>query len=61
MADDPITCAGCQKEVTQKLACPKCMQLGLTKTFFCGQECFKENYASHKQVHAVAKQLLAAK
>ncbi|KAL7561144.1 hypothetical protein ACA910_011967, partial [Epithemia clementina (nom. ined.)] len=30
-------------------------------SYFCGQECFKANYAQHKQVHALAKQIQAAK
>jgi methionyl aminopeptidase len=36
------------------------MQLGLPNTFFCGQECFKTNYAQHKSIHSIAKQVLAA-
>jgi hypothetical protein len=51
---------GCDKVVEQRLACPKCMQLGLQPVYFCSQECFKENYSSHKQVHTLAKQALAA-
>jgi len=27
------------------------------KNVFCGQECFKKNYASHKQIHAILKQM----
>ena len=29
-------------------------------TYFCTQSCFKANYASHKQVHSLAKQIIAA-
>ena len=51
---------GCGKPVSSNLACPKCMQLGLNPTYFCGQDCFKANYASHKQVHTLAKQIIDA-
>jgi hypothetical protein len=49
---------GCVNPVTGNLACPVCKGLGLTN-FFCGQDCFKKNYATHKQVHAIAKQVIA--
>jgi methionyl aminopeptidase len=42
---------GCNKVVEHLLACPKCLELGLPATYFCSQECFRNNYASHKQVH----------
>eukprot|EP00980_Cylindrotheca_fusiformis_P015413 scaffold4335_cov119-Cylindrotheca_fusiformis.AAC.16 len=52
--------AGCDKPVTSNLACPKCLQLGLPPAYFCTQTCFKSNYGSHKQVHSLAKQIIAA-
>jgi methionyl aminopeptidase len=57
-----IICAspGCQKSVNTTLACPNCKKLGLDN-YFCGQECFKKNYAAHKKIHAIAKQVIAAK
>ena len=56
------TCAsqGCDKPVTSNLACPKCTQLGMPPAYFCSQDCFKTNYSAHKQVHALAKQIIAA-
>jgi len=48
-----ITCAGCQSPATSKLACPKCLQSGLN-IYFCSQDCFKANYATHKAVHKAA-------
>lgn len=51
---------GCTNVVEQRLACPKCIQLGLNPTYFCSQDCFKNNYASHKQIHSIAKQLLVS-
>jgi zf-MYND-like zinc finger, mRNA-binding len=51
---------GCTNVTTQRLACPKCLELGLAPTYFCGQACFKANYNEHKQVHAIAKQVIAA-
>jgi methionyl aminopeptidase len=57
-----IVCAsqGCENPVTGNLACPNCKKLGLDN-YFCTQDCFKKNYATHKQFHAIAKKVLAAK
>jgi methionyl aminopeptidase len=51
---------GCTNVVEQRLACPKCIQLGMTPTYFCSQSCFKSNYATHKSLHSLAKQILSA-
>ena len=51
---------GCTNVAASRLACPKCIQLGMTPTYFCSQDCFKANYNSHKQIHALAKQIIAA-
>lgn len=60
MASSGTVCAspGCGKVVTSNLACPKCIQLGLTPPYFCSQSCFKDNYGTHKQVHSLAKQII---
>jgi len=50
----------CEKECSANLACPKCAQLGMPAAYFCSQQCFKANYNTHKQVHALAKQIIAA-
>mmetsp|Transcript_37680 Transcript_37680/g.56372 ORF Transcript_37680/g.56372 Transcript_37680/m.56372 type:complete len:418 (+) Transcript_37680:1791-3044(+) len=50
----------CTETVTSKLACPKCMKLGLPATYFCSQKCFVANYNSHKSIHNLAKQILEA-
>lgn len=47
---------GCTNPVTKPLACPKCMTFGV-RNVFCGQKCFKENYAAHKQIHAIIQQM----
>jgi methionyl aminopeptidase len=62
MASPGTVCAspGCEKVVSTNLACPKCVQLGLPAPYFCNQDCFKSNYGSHKQVHSLAKQIIAA-
>lgn len=62
MSEEKRVCAsqGCGNEVTSNLACPKCSQLGMPPAYFCSQDCFKANYAAHKQVHALAKQIIAA-
>jgi methionyl aminopeptidase len=32
----------------------------MNPTYFCSQECFKSNYNNHKQIHSLAKTLLAS-
>lgn len=44
---------GCN--VTAKLQCPTCMKLGIQGSYFCSQECFKENWKTHKMLHKIAK------
>lgn len=62
MTSNPDQCAstGCSNVLTTKLACPKCMQLNLTPTYFCSQDCFKKNYASHNKIHKLAQQIMDA-
>jgi methionyl aminopeptidase len=49
---------GCSTIVEQRLACPKCLQLGIPPAYFCSQQCFKDNWATHKRVHSLYKQIL---
>lgn len=35
--------------------------MGLPPTYFCSQDCFRTNYASHNKIHKVAKQVMEAK
>ena len=51
---------GCEKPCSNNLACPNCKKLGINN-YFCDQDCFKKNYAAHKKVHAIAKNLIAAR
>jgi len=37
-----------------KLECPTCSKLGIKGSFFCGQECFKAGWKTHKAVHDLA-------
>ena len=46
------TTPGCTNPVLKPLACPICSQHGV-KNVFCGQACFKSNYAQHKVLHAL--------
>jgi len=39
-----------------KLQCPTCMKLNITGSYFCSQECFKDNWNAHKIVHKQARQ-----
>lgn len=52
---------GCEKIVEQRLACPKCVKMGLPPAYFCSQQCFVDNYPHHKKVHSLAKTILMAK
>ncbi|XP_020619380.1 methionine aminopeptidase 1-like [Orbicella faveolata] len=38
-----------------KLQCPTCIKLGIHGSFFCSQDCFKQNWNEHKKVHKTAK------
>jgi len=38
-----------------RLECPTCNKLGIRGSFFCGQECFKAGWKSHKIVHDLAR------
>ncbi|KAM7219235.1 Peptidase M24, structural domain containing protein [Rhypophila decipiens] len=46
------TCSGaeCDNEAGT-LQCPTCLKLGLEVSYFCSQECFKNNWADHKLLH----------
>ncbi|KAH9934781.1 methionine aminopeptidase [Fomitopsis serialis] len=37
-----------------KLECPTCHKLGIKGSFFCGQECFKAGWKTHKLIHDLA-------
>ncbi|KAG1782463.1 methionine aminopeptidase [Suillus placidus] len=38
-----------------RLECPTCNKLGIRGSFFCGQECFKGNWKTHKIIHDLAR------
>ncbi|KIJ45955.1 hypothetical protein M422DRAFT_29598, partial [Sphaerobolus stellatus SS14] len=38
-----------------KLECPTCNKLGIQGSYFCGQECFKAGWKTHKLIHDLAK------
>lgn len=42
----------CGKKAT--LQCPTCLKMGIQGSFFCGQECFKSYWKSHKIIHLLA-------
>ena len=44
---------GCQRACDACKECPVCLKRGM-RTFFCTNECFKKNWASHKKLHSVA-------
>jgi len=46
-----IKCNNCANPA--KLQCPRCLELGLEREFsaYCSQECFKEAWSEHKQLH----------
>jgi len=40
------------------LECPTCSKIGIRGSFFCGQECFKAGWKTHKVVHALVTEKL---
>ncbi|KAF8259726.1 peptidase M24, structural domain-containing protein [Lactarius quietus] len=36
-----------------RLECPTCLKLGIKGSFFCGQECFKAGWKTHKTIHGI--------
>lgn len=46
------TCAALNCDKEAKLRCPECLKLKIKdNSYFCGKECFKSSWATHKQVH----------
>jgi len=43
-----------------ELACPTCLKLGLPPTRFCNQQCFKDYWPTHKEIHSQVKKARAA-
>ncbi|KAI9193430.1 peptidase M24, structural domain-containing protein [Polychytrium aggregatum] len=43
------TCEACGAPA--KLRCPTCLKMALPDAYFCGQDCFKKNWATHKTAH----------
>lgn len=37
------------------LRCPTCIQMGITTSFFCSQECFEQFWKTHKKIHSATK------
>jgi len=37
-----------------RLECPTCHKIGIKGSFFCGQECFKAGWKTHKVIHELA-------
>jgi hypothetical protein len=49
MKKKEAVCSGCQ--AAAKMQCPTCIKQKLPPVYFCSQECFKKNWATHKAVH----------
>ena len=43
-------CVGCGLSAFT-LLCPNCIKLGKTDSYFCSQDCFKNNWTKHKLIH----------
>ncbi|EJT96647.1 methionine aminopeptidase [Dacryopinax primogenitus] len=52
-AEVPCTGVDCPNKAG-KLECPTCIKLGIKGSVFCSQECFKNSWKTHKQLHTVA-------
>lgn len=55
VADHKCETPDCGKKAT--LQCPTCLKIGIQGSFFCGQECFKGYWKSHKIIHLLASKL----
>jgi len=56
----PCTNAECLNgNPPSRLECPTCNKLGVRGSFFCGQECFKAAWKTHKVIHNLASSGLA--
>lgn len=49
-----MACQGCGHTSPTRLCCPTCIEFGRT-SFFCNQECFTKNWASHDQLHDILR------
>jgi len=49
-----MACQGCGLNANARLCCPTCIEYGRT-SFFCSQECFTKNWATHAQLHDLLK------
>ena len=49
MLDQQCQGASCGKPA--QLRCPTCIKMNLADAFYCDQQCFKANWATHKAVH----------
>lgn len=54
MAEFLCSTPNCGKPAS--LACPTCIKIGIPPSRFCTQECFKNNWGSHKELHKAVKQ-----
>jgi hypothetical protein len=55
-SEEKTKCLGCGCLTECSLKCPTCVKLGLTTSYFCSQNCFKENWSTHQKLHrAVSK------
>ncbi|KAJ5933501.1 hypothetical protein N7454_005830 [Penicillium verhagenii] len=52
MSDSEKKCSGadCDKKAGT-LQCPTCLKQGVEGSYFCAQDCFKRNWATHKAIH----------
>lgn len=57
MSSTEYTCENpdCRKKAT--LQCPTCLKIGIQGSYFCGQDCFKDNWKAHKIIHLLASEL----
>ncbi|KAM3511898.1 hypothetical protein MY11210_004439 [Beauveria gryllotalpidicola] len=51
-----IKCKGCANGATT-LQCPTCLKLSIEDSFFCSQDCFKNNWNTHKALHKSVQQV----
>lgn len=55
-----LQCRNCGKPASTQTTCPVCFAAGVKESVFCSQECFDDNYKTHKKLHKAVKKKAAS-
>jgi len=54
---DLFVCSTPKCKNPSAMQCPTCIKMGMTPSYFCSQECFKEFWPIHKLFHQKSNEL----